>query len=64
MEDKLPENKFARVHKSYIVALEPITGVHAEQVTIGDIAIPIGRVFKNEFLKKVFTAQKNQRGAH
>ena len=64
MEDKLPENKFARVHKSYIVALEPINGVHAEQVMIGDIAIPIGRVFKNEFLKKVFPAQKNQRGAH
>src|SRR5687768_11316198 len=59
MEDKLPENKFARVHKSYIVALEPINGVHAEEVMIGDIAIPIGRVFKNEFLKKVFAAQKN-----
>jgi DNA-binding LytR/AlgR family response regulator len=64
MEDKLPENKFARIHKSYIVALEPIHGVHAEQVMIGDIAIPIGRVFKNEFLKKVFPAQKDQRGAH
>jgi DNA-binding LytR/AlgR family response regulator len=60
MEDKLPENKFARVHKSYIVALETINGVHAEQVMIGDIAIPIGRVFKNEFLKKVFPIQRDQ----
>ena len=59
MEDKLPENKFARVHKSYIVALETINAVHAEQVLIGDIAIPIGRVFKNEFLKKFFSMQKN-----
>jgi DNA-binding LytR/AlgR family response regulator len=64
MEDKLPENKFARVHKSYIVALDPINDVQAEQVTIGEIAIPIGRVFKNEFLKKIFPAKKNQRGSY
>lgn len=53
MEDKLPENKFARVHKSYIVALEKINSVQAEQVMVGNIVIPMGRVFKNEFLKKV-----------
>jgi len=53
MEDKLPENKFARVHKSYIVALDKIKSVQTEQVLIGDISIPVGRVYKNEFLKKV-----------
>jgi DNA-binding LytR/AlgR family response regulator len=53
MEDKLPENKFARVHKSFIVALEKITSVQTEQVLIGDVSIPVGRVYKNEFLKKV-----------
>jgi DNA-binding LytR/AlgR family response regulator len=59
MEEKLPENKFARVHKSFIVALEKINGIYAEQVMIDDTAIPIGRVFKNEFLKKVLSTQKN-----
>jgi DNA-binding LytR/AlgR family response regulator len=59
MEDKLPENKFARVHKSFIVALEKINSVQAEQVTIGGITIPIGRVFKNEFLKKVLSTRKD-----
>lgn len=59
MEEKLPEKKFARVHKSFIVALEKINGVQAEQVTIGGTTIPIGRVYKNEFLKKVLSTQKD-----
>ena len=53
MEEKLPEKQFARVHKSFIVALGKIDSLQAEQVMIGATAIPIGRVFKNEFLKKV-----------
>jgi len=53
MEEKLPEKQFARVHKSFIVALDKINSLQAEQVMIGEAAIPIGRVFKNEFLKKV-----------
>jgi DNA-binding LytR/AlgR family response regulator len=53
MEEKLPDSKFARIHKSYIVALDKINSVHAEQVMIGAIAIPIGRVYKNEFQKKM-----------
>jgi DNA-binding LytR/AlgR family response regulator len=59
MDEQLPEHKFARVHKSFIVALEKINSIQAEQVMIGNIAIPIGRVFKNEFLKKALPAQKN-----
>jgi DNA-binding LytR/AlgR family response regulator len=53
MEEKLPEKQFARVHKSFIVALGKINSLQAEQLMIGTVAIPIGRVFKNEFLKKV-----------
>jgi DNA-binding LytR/AlgR family response regulator len=53
MDEKLPESKFARIHKSFIVALDKINSVRAEQVMIGDMAIPIGRVYKNEFQKKL-----------
>lgn len=53
MEQKLPENKFSRIHKSFIVALPKITHYTAEQIIIGDATLPIGRVFKNEFLKKL-----------
>jgi DNA-binding LytR/AlgR family response regulator len=59
MDDKLPENKFARVHKSFIVSLEKINSIQAEQVMIGHTALPIGRVYKNEFLKKVSSIQRN-----
>jgi DNA-binding LytR/AlgR family response regulator len=53
MEEKLPERKFARAHKSFIVALDKITSVHADKIMIGNISIPVGRVFKNELLKKI-----------
>jgi DNA-binding LytR/AlgR family response regulator len=53
MDEKLPEDKFARVHKSFIVALGKVDNIQAEQVVIGGTVLPIGRVFKNEFLKKV-----------
>ena len=58
MEEKLPESKFARVHKSFIVALEKITGIYAEQIAIGETNLPIGRVYKNEFLKKALPGKK------
>ena len=60
MDEKLPENKFARVHKSFIIALERIDNIQAEHVMLSDTAIPIGRVFKNEFLKKVLFTKKDQ----
>jgi DNA-binding LytR/AlgR family response regulator len=52
MEEKLPENKFARIHKSYIVALDKITNYNAEQVRLNEKALAIGRVYKNEFMKR------------
>jgi DNA-binding LytR/AlgR family response regulator len=53
MEEKLPEKKFARIHKSFIVALDKITKYSAEEIKIGDTALAIGRIFKNNFLKKI-----------
>ncbi len=50
MEQKLPENKFSRIHKSFIVALDKITHYTFRQINIGNISLSIGRVFKNEFL--------------
>jgi len=51
MEEKLPETRFARIHKSYIASLDKIDGVYADQVSIENKYLPIGRVYKNQFLK-------------
>jgi hypothetical protein len=33
--------------------------MQAEQVIVGNTTIPIGRVFKNEFVKKALTRKNN-----
>jgi DNA-binding LytR/AlgR family response regulator len=48
-EEKLPATKFVRVHKSFIVAIDKITAYTAHDVEIGEIEIPIGRVYKDTF---------------
>jgi DNA-binding LytR/AlgR family response regulator len=62
MDEKLPENNFVRVHKSFIVALGKISSMQAEQVVIGGAIIPIGRVFRNAFLKKALPTLKSING--
>lgn len=53
--DMLPANKFLRVHKSFVVAKNKITAFTAHDVEIGKIEIPIGRAYKEQFLKDVST---------
>lgn len=55
METLLPEGKFARVHKSYIVAMDKIKSLYGNVVEIGEKEIPIGKSYKEEFLKKIET---------
>ncbi|MEK7255035.1 MAG: response regulator transcription factor [Bacteroidota bacterium] len=49
----LPEDRFIQVHKSFIVAKNKITAYTAHDVEIGELEIPIGRIYKEGFLKKV-----------
>jgi len=49
----LPSEQFLRAHKSFIVAKNKITAFSAQDVEIGEIEIPIGRVFKEQFLKEI-----------
>ncbi len=53
MEEKLPLNQFARIHKSFIIALDKITSFNADQVMLHDKALPLGRLFKASFLKTI-----------
>lgn len=46
IEEKLPESKFLRVHRSFIVSLEKITAFSGTVIMIGKHQIPIGRSYK------------------
>jgi DNA-binding LytR/AlgR family response regulator len=51
LEQKLPENKFIRIHRSFIVALDKITAFTPTSVKTAHIDIPIGRNYKTEVIK-------------
>ena len=50
----LPVNKFLRIHKSYIVAIDRITTISRNRVMIGDKWIPVGENYREEFRKRMF----------
>lgn len=51
LEQKLPENKFIRIHRSFLVALEKVTGFTPLSVSIGEKVLPLGRNYKQQALK-------------
>ncbi|WP_407428315.1 LytR/AlgR family response regulator transcription factor [Arcticibacter sp.] len=53
MEEALPGEIFARVHKSYIVAIPKIESIERGRIQIGDKIIPIGDTFREGFFNKI-----------
>jgi two-component system, LytTR family, response regulator len=51
LEDILPQEKFIRVNKSYIVPIQLITGVEGNMVKLGDLSVPIGGTYKDSVSK-------------
>jgi DNA-binding LytR/AlgR family response regulator len=51
VEAMLPENKFFRIHRSYIVSLDKVKSFTNEIVEIGTKELPIGKLYRNGFLK-------------
>jgi two-component system, LytTR family, response regulator len=49
MEEILPRTNFARVHKSYIVALDKIISIERNRIKIGEKLIPIGESYGKMF---------------
>lgn len=45
-EEFLPPQLFLRIHRSFIVATRKVTAFEANRLLIGDIAIPVGRNYK------------------
>jgi len=48
LEEKLPENKFIRIHKSYIVSIKKIDMLEGNMIEIAGDKLPVGKSFKSK----------------
>lgn len=45
--DKLPNDQFLRIHRSYAVALDKVNRFKNNELVCGDVALPIGKTYRN-----------------
>ena len=53
IEEKLPLNKFLRIHRSYIVSLQKIDFIQDGIITIGKATIPVAETYKSALNKRL-----------
>ncbi len=57
LEDRLPNGRFKRIHRSYIVALDKITAIEGNMVEVSEKNIPkllpIGKNYRDELLELI-----------
>ncbi len=51
--EQLPEEQFARVHKSFIVNIDKVSTIAKDSIIIEENKIPIGRSYKDEILPRL-----------
>jgi DNA-binding LytR/AlgR family response regulator len=56
IQDKLPPDRFVRVHRSFIVAVDKVTSIdHAQVILENNNSVPLGGLYKDQFLEKINT---------
>ena len=53
LQEKIPSNRFLRVHRSYVINIDSITSVQRSKIIIGETRIPIGESYKEQCLKRL-----------
>ncbi len=53
LEEMLPENDFVRIHRSFIVSLNKINSYNQHAVFLGKTELPVGPLYKQEFMKRL-----------
>jgi DNA-binding LytR/AlgR family response regulator len=53
LQDKLPENKFVRVHRSFVVNISKINNIDPNNLEINKKIIPISGTYKDDLLNKI-----------
>jgi DNA-binding LytR/AlgR family response regulator len=47
MQEKLPPEKFVRIHRSFVVRLDKINEVRGNKIYLANTELPIGKLYKN-----------------
>ena len=55
LEEELPRNRFVRVHKSYIVAIDKVDALEGNQLIIGKEKLPVGDSYREAVMQRVFS---------
>jgi DNA-binding LytR/AlgR family response regulator len=53
LAEKLQDERFLRVHRSYLINLRQLDEIAENHVVIGQQAIPISKSYKEEFLRRI-----------
>ena len=53
LEQKLPAQRFCRVHKSYLIALDKIDSIERERLKIGPVLIPLSSTYRDHFYQLI-----------
>ncbi len=53
LEETLPREFFIRIHRSYIISINKINSYNADFIHIGTVELPIGRLFKQNVIRKL-----------
>lgn len=54
IQDKLPTDRFVRIHRSFIVAVDKVSSIdHAKVILENNQSVPLGGLYKEQFLEKI-----------
>jgi DNA-binding LytR/AlgR family response regulator len=53
LEETLPKEIFIRIHRSFIISVNKINSYNADVILIGKAELPIGRLFKQNVIRKL-----------
>jgi len=58
LAEKLPSDKFVRIHRSFIVSIKKISSITTSSIEVGSKELPVGRNYKNGVIKTLVSGNK------
>ena len=53
IQERLPDDEFIRIHKSFIINFRAIDKIENNRVVFGETWLPVGNFYREEFLKRI-----------